>query len=131
MLRHIRHKMLVMNITNLLYTPRNGLWRLIALGMIVMSVGGGWAVQAQSTETPTPTPTATPTATPTPDVLRVWQLPTTVNDQGTPEPSQWVGIAYEANAGDVAIMVFLAAIFFTLVALSLIWLLPRDKEQSS
>lgn len=116
------------NPTRLLYTPRNGLWRLIALLMLSLSVCGG-AIQAQ-TETPTPTSTATETAIPTPDVLQVWMLPTTLNELGTPEPTRWVGVAYEANAGDVAIITLLAAILFALVAASVIWLFPKKREQS-
>jgi hypothetical protein len=58
----------------------------------------------------------------------MWLLPTTVNAEGTPDPPRWVALAYEVNAGDVAIVVFLAAICFTLVALALIGL-TRDRQE--
>jgi hypothetical protein len=81
---------------------------------------GRGSIQGQATETPTPTPTATMTPMPTPDVIRVWLLPTTVNAEGTPEPLRWVGLIYQTDAGEVLIMTLLAALFFTLVAVSLI-----------
>src|SRR5579871_1683336 len=64
---------------------------------------------------------------PTPEIQLMWTLPASVNDQGTPEPEQDVVFVYEVNAGDVAISILEALIFFLLAGLSVVFFLSRRK----
>lgn len=77
------------------------------------------------TETPTPGPSPTPTETPTatPDTAVLWALPTTVNAEGTPEPTQYARFIYEFSAGELAVSLLLAALLFTVLAVTAVWLL--------
>lgn len=61
------------------------------------------------------TETPVPTHTPTPEVSIFWELPTEEVEEGaTPEPAQEVVFGYSANAGDVMVVFFLAAILAAL-----------------
>lgn len=105
--------------------------RILLIVCLVLCVGAGAVFAQTATDTPTPTatPTETPTPTATPNVVLVWELPTQVNDLGTPQPEQYVAFAYSADAGQVGIIVFLAILVVSLWAFFLIWLLTRSQGQ--
>jgi hypothetical protein len=88
-------------------------------------------VPSPASPTPTVQPTCvgateTPTITPTADLYSFWTAvpPETT---GTPEAGQPFAFAYTATAGQIGIAVLLAAILFTMMAVSLITFFRRRK----
>ena len=59
-----------------------------------------------------------PTATPEFSVM--WTEPAYTNAQGTPVPARDVVFVYQINAGDVAIIIVGAALFFLVASMSII-----------
>lgn len=104
-------------------------WHVFVIVGLVLCVGAGAVFAQTDTATPTPTltPTETPTPTSTPNVVLVWELPTQVNDLGTPQPVQYAAFAYSADAGQVGIIVFLAILVVSLWAFFVMWLLTRPR----
>lgn len=95
--------------------------------LIVMVVLLVFASAAYAQEV-TPEPTTPPT--PTPEVVQVFELPTQVNAEGTPQPSQYAAFAYTMDAGQVAITFFLAVLVFSIWAMFIIWILIHRKANS-
>lgn len=84
------------------------------------------ALNSTTVCTEPPAPTATPT--PTPDTAVVWALPTQINPEGTPQPTQYARLSYDFTAGDLAISVLLAAVLFTTLCVFTVWLLIGRKK---